>query len=280
MLGDLTTIENVTAYAGAGGGYASNPIAAGDTAVVKRLISAASKAVLGYLNRGSILSQIYVETRSGNDQDRMTLRRWPVTAYTSLSMDGTVIPVSPIANPPTYGWRVEDLWDTVLPGRHATAALVGECFWRGVANIVHTYVAGYLVANEPQVVPATPYQLATSALMRPFAQDAGVTYANGVALKAVASAPAQGQYVAPVDVDGFYLFNAADVAAAILVSYSFTPEDIAQVTNELVVERYAYLTRVGVTSQKAGMSAETYGPIQLTALAKETLNFYRDVIPV
>lgn len=278
MLGDLTTLENVTAYLGASGG--SNPVANTDTVMIKRLISAASRAVLGYMNRGSILSQTYTETRDGTGQDRMTLRRWPVTAYQGLTVNSVAVPASSLSQPPTYGWRVANLWDGVLPGRHGESAIVYGEFCRGASNVVHTYTAGYLVSNEPQVVPATPYQLATSSLQRPFAKDVGVTYANGTALVAVASSPAQGQYVAPLYVDGFYQFNAADTNAVVLISYSFTPEDIAQTTIELVGERYAYLQRIGVTSQKAGMSAETYGAITLTPLAKEMLNFYRDVIPV
>ncbi|MGF7131915.1 hypothetical protein P3T40_003398 [Paraburkholderia sp. EB58] len=274
MLGDLTTLGNVTAYLQGG----DSAVQTSDQAMVRRLISAASRAVLGYLNRASLVSKTYTEVRDGTGQSSMMLRQWPVTSYTSLTIESTPVPASP--PPAQYGWRVAT-WDGELPGAPSILSFVSGYLRRGAQNITHVYTAGYLVTGEAQTVPsAAQYQIPTTSLNQQFAADAGVTYANGAPLAKVTGTPAQGQYVAPTDVDGNYVFAAADASAGVLISYSFTPADIQQVAIELVAERYAYLQRIGVSSRAAGDTKETYWPVKFDDLMAETLQPYRNVAPI
>jgi hypothetical protein len=275
MLGDLTTLENVTAYLQSG----DNAVQTADQAMVRRLISAASRAVLGYLNRSSLVSKTYTEVRDGTGQSSMMLKQWPVTSFTSLTVENTPIPASP---PPTqYGWRIP-AWDGGLPGEPSILHFVSGYFRRGAQNITAVYTAGYLITGEAQTVPAEAngYEIPTSSLLQQFAADSGVTYANGTALTKVTGTPTQGQYVAPTDVDGNYVFAAADAGADVLISYSFTPADIQQVAIELVAERYAYLQRIGVSSQQAGDTKQTFWQVKFDDLMAETLQPYRNVVPI
>lgn len=59
---------------------------------------------------------------------------------------------------------------------------------------------------------------------------------------AVAATPSAGQYNVSA---GVYTFSAADVGAAVLISYGFIPAAINNACIEWVAERYRYRTRVG-----------------------------------
>lgn len=102
------------------------------------------------------------------------------------------------------------------------------------------YTAGFTVpvVGESHSVPSgSPYTI-TVANAAEFAADNGVTYANGTALTAVASNPAQGQYnVTPA---GVYTFNAADAGAAVLINYVYAhlPDDVVDACLRLVTARF------------------------------------------
>ena len=121
--GDLVSISDVKAYLG--GDLQSN-----DDAVLSRLISAASAFIVTACAR-PILSQSYSEFYDGKGNGRLYLRQTPVTAVTTLSIDGANVPQAMAPGEP--GWRLNG--NVIL--------LFGHWFNRGLVNIAVSYTAGY-----------------------------------------------------------------------------------------------------------------------------------------
>jgi hypothetical protein len=122
-MGDLTTLPTAKEWLTLGTATTSDPI-------VTRLISAASEAVqkrLGY----QIASQQYTETRNGNGKMVIPFRVGPVTAVSSLTIDGVAIPAR--TSPVGTGYVFDE--DYLL--------LAGYCFTKGTGNVVWTCTAGY-----------------------------------------------------------------------------------------------------------------------------------------
>src|SRR5579875_3868416 len=85
--GDLTTLANVKSYL-------SPPLTTtADDALLSRLITAASQFIESWLNR-TIASAAYTDTRNGTGGTRLFLRNRPVTAVSSLTIDGVAIAAS------------------------------------------------------------------------------------------------------------------------------------------------------------------------------------------
>src|SRR5581483_11063275 len=104
--GDLPTLANVKAWLSG-----NPPLGTTDDALLARLIGAASRFILGYLQRPEILPRTLTELYDGNGATRMQLAHWPVTAVTALAVDGnTVPPSSPV---PTGAGYVLEAWDGV-----------------------------------------------------------------------------------------------------------------------------------------------------------------------
>jgi hypothetical protein len=79
-----------------------------------------------------IESASVTETRDGNDKAQMKLRESPVTAITSLTIDGQAIPARSSVTGSGYVFTSSGL-----------VKLVGYTLSRGVQNIVIVYTAGY-----------------------------------------------------------------------------------------------------------------------------------------
>ena len=129
---------------------------------------------------------------------------------------------------------------------------------------------------------SSPYQLACSALARLWAADAGVSYAGGAALVALApgATPAAGQYLPPTAPDGFYGFAAADAGKAIAVSYSFTPPDLEQACIELALLRINERARIGEASKTLAGEVVSFVQKDMTASIATALQPYRRVVPI
>jgi hypothetical protein len=129
---DLTTRAAVKAYKG---------ITSTDLdALLDALITRASATIENFL-QGSVLSASYDEVRDGAGGQAMMLAEYPVTAVTSLSIDGAAIPAAPAFG--QAGW-----W---LSGR--TLLLVGYRYTRGRSNVLVTYTAGF-AATPPDIEQA------------------------------------------------------------------------------------------------------------------------------
>jgi hypothetical protein len=124
--GDLISLAEVKAYLG--GDLQSN-----DDAVLSRLIAAASAFFVSACGR-PILEQAFSESYDGKGNGRLYLRHTPVTAVSSLSIDGAVVPFA--AKPGEPGWRLNG--NVIL--------LFGHWFNRGLTNVAVSYTAGYTKA--------------------------------------------------------------------------------------------------------------------------------------
>lgn len=103
-------------------------------AVLTALVASASAMIESYCNR-VFLSASYTETRNGTGGAKLLLLNAPVTAVSSLTVDGYAVPPAPDAISPGYLFDQQVLY--IRPG-----AYPGE-FVRGIQNITVTYVAGY-----------------------------------------------------------------------------------------------------------------------------------------
>lgn len=125
--GDLTTLANVKQY--------SAISIATDDALLTRMITALSAFVQTWLNR-TIAQAAYTDVLNGIGSQRVQFANYPVTAVSSLTIDGQVIPAAP--SPRTSFWTGY-VFDT-------TQIMVsGFCFTRGWQNISIAYTAGYAV---------------------------------------------------------------------------------------------------------------------------------------
>jgi hypothetical protein len=94
------------------------------------LIDAMSTFVLNELNITKFTSASYTESYSGVGNPRLFMRQRPVTAITSLTIDGQTIPAS--ADGIAAGYVFDD--NTIM--------LIGYCFSTGFQNVRVTYTAG------------------------------------------------------------------------------------------------------------------------------------------
>lgn len=265
----LTTVARVKAWLST-----SNPPTTEDV-LFGTLVLAASTYIRNNINRDVIVSRTISERRDGNGQGTMMLRHYPVTSYTSLSIDNNAIAVSaPIGMGAGY---FIDTWDGIGFGEPASVELFGYGFGRGRANVVHVYTAGYLISGEATVIPSTPFQITAQGPDGPFARNVSVTI-NGVAAVAVASAPTAGQYV--VSSIGVYTFAAADAGKTAALSYGYIPASLEQAAFECVAERYRYRDRIGQISKSQGGEVISFSTKAKSDYVKDLLQpFTRVVMP-
>jgi len=242
--GDLASLSDVKTWLDIGG--------SDDDVVLSRLITQVSRAILNILDRPSILPTTYAEIYDGGEERSILLRRWPVNAVQSCSVNGVAIPPAPplAANAPYSIGYILDGGEAPPPGRMQRLSLRGRRFARGLQNVAISYSAGYQIMGETAVAPAgSPYSVAALAPYGDWASDDGVSYAGGGALTAVASNPGAGQYSAA---NGVYSFAAADAGAALILTYGYVPADLAVACLDWVAERYAYRSRIGQQSKSLG----------------------------
>ena len=231
--------------------------------ILSQLITSMTALVYNKLNRARLYNQLFTRVFDGVGTMQLTLPDWPVTSVLSVQQGQALVPPSvvvapgqaqPINTSPGYGYRFAP-WQGDLPGNPAVLELVGGYFYPAPQSIRVTYQAGYLVANESQIVLATPgpYTVTVSQLQGIWCRDNGVTYSNGTPLVPVKAITAAGQYIPPVDATpGVYTFGAADQGAAVFISYSFIPADLEEAAIQMVAERYSYRQRVGELSKSLG----------------------------
>jgi hypothetical protein len=294
---NLTSVANVRSWIGS--------TTDTDNTLLTRLIAEASRTSLNYMQRPDLGLQTITETISGKGTSKIQLRNWPVISVNSLVIDTVTIPQA--ANSSSWGYFLEPVTGG-LAGRPQNLAVVAgtgqtggfpsgygvtafrepNCYYhrpftRGIGNIIANYTFGYCVQNEPQSVPASgSYIITPNAPYGPWAQDLGVSYANGTALTAIASGtPVKGQYIPPSLAGDtptlVYTFAAADEGAAVLLSYNFVPYDIEQAVIEIVGERYRYRLRIGEASKSMGGQETASFLVKdgLTAAIQTRLNPYR-----
>ena len=154
---DLTTVALVNGWLNQGSGT--------DAALIQSAITAFSQFVLTYTGRTNLNSSAsYLEVYSGSGSEILFLRNYPVTAVSSLAIDGVPIPQSTAVNLP--GWVIDtsgsqaaialrssgrqtiqfSQWSPGQWGGNGNAPPLGYrpfCFTEGIMNVEISYTAGY-----------------------------------------------------------------------------------------------------------------------------------------
>lgn len=130
---DLVTVAQVKSYLGI------KDVDASADVLLQTLITAASVWMVNQLHR-PIKQGTFTDKLNGDNTAAITLPRAPVTAISSLKIDGEPIDVQTIVNEPGY---------VLLNNR---VYLVGYLFTAGVANIEVSYTAGYTTVPEDLVL--------------------------------------------------------------------------------------------------------------------------------
>lgn len=248
-----------------------------DDALLDRLITAMSRAFAKEIGH-EIARRAYLEVLDGGDERikvRSTASPWavgPLSGLGAMSEFGArgfaidlknypvigdpvvLIDGSPIAKRPVLlsgdpnnalssdGWVLLD---------HYRLELVGNEFTGGIGNVSISHEAAEQTFDEPVTIPGSPFQYQALQPDGAFQSDSGVKYAvTQVPLVKVAAAPALGQYA--VGAGGLYTFAAADVGAAVLVSYCMTPADIEQAVIDMVAFAYRAKDRIAQRSKSVG----------------------------
>lgn len=261
-------------------------------AILTRLIQQASRMIFNYINRPDFNRQTFNEMQDGRGTTSITLRNYPVISVSSLTVWGTAIGQS--NGQGTYGWALESI-DSALSGSAQTLSIIGgypagasagglswgcagaspKGFAEGRDNVLISYQAGYCIQNEAQTVVevSTNYQVTANQPDGTWSQDDGVTYATGVKMTPVASAPAAGQYTVAA---GVYTFNVGDNAASVILNYSYIPFDVEQACIEIVAERFKYRNNIGVKSRSmGGVATDTFSMVDLQPYVEMMLNSYK-----
>jgi len=122
-MGDLTSLANAKTWCGVTG--------AADDALLTRLLSAVSAAAQNRMQR-IIASASYAIVRNGTGKSKMPFPDQPVTAVTSVRVDGTLIPARTSVTGSGYSFD-----DMLL-------YLDGYAFTKGNQNVALQYTAGFL----------------------------------------------------------------------------------------------------------------------------------------
>lgn len=133
--GDLTTLANLKAWIPGLTGTS-------DDLALSRLISATSAQFNAYLSR-SLLTASYTESYDGKDTASMILANFPITAVSSLSIDGIPIPAAPLptpTGPQPAGYVFTAKMLSLVGGGYPFGA--SYRFTRGYQNVQVAYTAG------------------------------------------------------------------------------------------------------------------------------------------
>lgn len=256
------------------GGNGAAPYPPDGDALLSRLVASASNFASVYCSR-PIAPITVTEVYSGTGRESLTLRQQPVLAIRSLTVGSQTIAARVGLTGSGYVFDNESV------------SLCGFGFCHGRQNISITYDAGYQTTDALTVQVSSEGgsggALDVTDLSRPWNSDRGVAYATGTALVLVTTAPALGQYQITVDAPGnaTYLFNASDVGATIVVTYGYTPEDMAAALVEWVGERFKTRSRIGITSQTVGMQqSNVLSQKDMNESIRTVLGQYRNVVPI
>ncbi len=103
-------------------------------AVLTALIANASTLIESYCNR-VFLTATYTETRNGGGGPKLLLLNAPITAVSSVTVEGYAVPAAPDAISPGYLFDQQVLY--IRPGGNPCE------FNRGIQNVTVSYTAGF-----------------------------------------------------------------------------------------------------------------------------------------
>ena len=117
-------------------------------ASLSRLITAFSAWFLNQCNRGALLSATYTESRNGTGSDALTTKYFPITAVSSVIVNGVSVPASPDGVQPGYVFDGFSIFiisggSSIGYGSNGGVPSAVDSFCRGRQNVKITYTAGY-----------------------------------------------------------------------------------------------------------------------------------------
>jgi hypothetical protein len=125
---DLTTVAAVKQWLGI-------KEATTDDTLLAALVSGVSRWIQKWLSR-TIATGSYTETLNGNGKDALFLVNTPITAVSSVVVNGVAIPARTSVLGSGYTFDEDAIY------------LVGYCFTKGVQNVQLGYTAGYTSTPE------------------------------------------------------------------------------------------------------------------------------------
>lgn len=266
---DLTTLDAVKAWLGATSSVADD--------TTQRAITNVSRFILSYLSR-QILPATYSDIYDGygSPQARIMLKNWPVISVASAFIGSSAVLAAPAPGPGITrqsGYLLSP-GDAFPPGAQQYLDFFGWLIPNARQAVGVTYRAGY-ATSETLIIPATPFQLQAAALYGAWASDESVII-NGVAATAVTGTPTTGQY--KVDCNGLYTFAAADVGKAVVISYGYIPQDLAQAAIEMIAYRFTSRQFIGYVSKSlGGQETVTFSTKDMSDAVSSMLQNYKRV---
>lgn len=264
MRGDLTSISRAKQWL-----LPSAAVATANTSddLLGRLVTAASRFVMNYMNRDSLDVVVRDERYDTGAINMVVLRQFPVVSVQSVEYAGISVTKEATGNPPANGWEI-------FPGDgggQQRLMVHGVPFPRGRSGVRVQYTSGCLI-DETQTVSS-----GTVVLDYMWISDQGVT-AAGTALDRVTGTPGAGEYT--VSDAGVYAFHESLEGAVVVVSYSYVPADIEQAVIELVAERFKAKDRIGISSKTIPNGESiSYNNRMVTDPIKQLLQNYCRVVP-
>lgn len=138
---DLTTLANVKSWLSLG--------TTNDDALLARLITAISIAIAGYCNQNLVSQSYAAVVLNGTGGAKLLLPEGPITAVTSLTIDGVVIPPRPAIGQAGYYFDTDflyvDGYAFTRPGDWPANPSLRSSYsgGQGAQNVVVSYTAGY-----------------------------------------------------------------------------------------------------------------------------------------
>ena len=277
--------------------------------LVGMLMSSVSAQIMAYLERPSFVSTQYTDTVDGQGNTVQFLQNWPVTAVTSVMIDGQNIsyipnqdaPFAPVMGFSSYGytWRA---WDQTVPGNPGAIQLLGSALFNtGYQNVIIQYTAGYAWSETGTLGAAPSLTQGTNNSTLPFnvqlgmplgipIADGGVYYLSGGVLGSrltyvpwtgIPTILAQGTYTIDPTTAGSYYLSAADAMQSFQVDYSFVPYAVEQAMWEWINEIYARKSRPGIKSKSlASQETMSYDTSAVPSYVAMALQPFMSVIPL
>ncbi len=247
--------------------------------LLTRLIKSASTFVLNYLNRNTLELQSFSEMYDAYGSTFMILRRNPVYTVSGVSFSGVpklAATGNGINNPYVNGWVLSPAYTPLVAPNSQRLDFHGYRLPNARASVYVEYQSGFVMVDTATIPAATPFEYTTSCF---WLSDVSVVNAlDNTLFTKVETTPAVGEYSVS---DGVYLFNEDDAGVEVSISYSYVPPDIQDAVIQLVCARYRYMDRIGYVSKSlGGQETVTFSQKAMDDLTKDSLNPYRNVIPV
>lgn len=272
---DLTTLARLQNYL-AGLNTAVN-LGSDAQAFYAQAISRASDQCMQWTGRNFQRIDVTGARFNGSGTERMRLPNDPIIAVTAVSVDEYAYTLSPDSL--TSGFQYDTRFIYLMNGAY---------FRKGMRNVKVSYSGGYTTTQTANVPSVSAYTITPTIgsgvdptgmpanTSGPALVDRGVTYAStGVALVAVASAPAAGQYSFS---GGVYTFNAADAGKSVIMSYDYVPGAVEQGVIELIGHWFSRRMNLGVGSISIDRQTVSYIDKDLPDTIKGYWQPYRYVI--